>query len=206
MGSNRLTEARPVRRPPNSLRSASRAPAMRRLTSFRRGSVMIVSPRFSYSARTMLSDQIFTQNLLFGATGALANDRITATALHHFGKHAGGMDRKDDDGDGIVPRQRNRRRVHHLEIAREHVLVAQLLVALGILVELGIGAVDTVDLGGLQEGFATHFRGAQGSSRIGGEIGIAGAGGKDNGTALLQMPHGTAADIGLAHRLHGDGG
>ena len=47
-------------------------------------------------------------------------------------------------------------------------------------IRLGIGGVDAIDARPLEQGVAIHFRRAQRSPGIGGEEGIAGAGGKDN--------------------------
>jgi hypothetical protein len=56
------------------------------------------------------------------------------------------MDVEDDDGDAVLARKRDRRGVHDLQVARQHVHVAQRIVALGTLVLARIGRVDAVDL------------------------------------------------------------
>src|SRR5579872_5795463 len=95
-GSSMPAEARPVRRPANSLRRFSSAPSMRRRRSL-----------------TILSS--LTVLTLFGY------DREAALAGHHIGKAAMIVDREDQDRNAILARERHRRGIHHLEIAREHI-------------------------------------------------------------------------------------
>ena len=58
-----------------------------------------------------------------------------------------------------------------------------------------VGIVNAVDLGGLEDRLGADLDGAQGSRRIGRKIGIAGAGGKNDHAALLQVADGPAADV-----------
>ena len=51
-----------------------------------------------------------------------------------------------------------------------------------------------------------HFGGAQCGGGVGGEERVTGAGGEDDHPALLHVPLGAAADIGLADRGHRDRG
>ncbi len=82
--------------------------------------------------------------------------------------------------------------------------IAQPLEALGLGDLLGIGTIDAIDLCRLQKRVAAHFGGAQGGRRVGSEERVAGAGGEDDDAAFLHMANRPAADVGLAHRLHGD--
>ena len=56
----------------------------------------------------------------------------------------------------------------------------------------------------LNKRVAAHFGGAQRGGGVGGEEGIAGAGGEDHHPALLHVAHGAAADIGLGDGRHRD--
>ena len=53
--------------------------------------------------------------------------------------------------------------------------VGQLVVARGVRVERGVGAVDAVHLGGLEQDLGADLDRAQGRGRVGREVGIAGA-------------------------------
>ena len=50
-----------------------------------------------------------------------------------------------------------------------------------------VGRVDAVDLGALQDDVGLHLHRAQGGRGVGGEVGIAGAGGKDDDAALFEV-------------------
>ena len=90
-------------------------------------------------------------------------------------------------------------------MAGQGLVIAQAVVLDGIGELGGVLVVDAVHLGGLDDGIALQLHAAQGRGGVGGEIGVAGAGGADDHTALFQMAHGTAADEGLADFLHVDG-
>ena len=112
------------------------------------------------------------------------------------------MDVKHHDRDRILAHQRDRRGVHYPQIAREDIEIIELIIAFSVGVGLGVSAVDAIDLGALEQGVTAHFSRAQGGGGIGRKIGIAGAGGENHHPALLHMPHGAAADIGLAYSRH----
>src|SRR5882724_1767163 len=179
-GSSRWTDARPVRNPANSRRSASSAPSMRRLISV-----------FS-SADTVLP--------------LVPDDREPTLAGDHVGEGPLMLNREYENGDAIFARQRDGRRIHDLEVARQHFEIGQLFVALRVRHFPGIGAIDAIDLGALEQDVAAHLGGAQRGGGIGREEGIAGAGGEDDHAALFHVPHRAPADIGLAHRRHRDRG
>ena len=166
-GSSRWAEARPVRRPPNSRRSASSAPSIRRFSSF----ISLVWPW----RRSPSQSEIIVYVPLPVSTSA---------------RPPGSWIEKTRIGMRFSRAKRDRRRIHDLEVARQHLVIGQLLVALGLGILLGIGAVDAVDLGALQHRVAAHLGGAQRRRRVGGEEGIAGAGGEDHDPALLQVAHG----------------
>src|SRR5579885_1687887 len=100
IGSNRLAEARPVRNPPNSLRSTSRAPSMRRRRSFSNKSSAMV-PVFRESL-TPLVDQ---------RKAAAAADDVRKAAPFEDGEH--------QDRNAVLARQRNGRGSHDLQVARQ---------------------------------------------------------------------------------------
>ena len=80
-----------------------------------------------------------------------------------------------------------------------------LAVARGAGVLLGVGGVDAVDLGGLQHHLGAHLGTAQRGRGVGGEEGVAGAGGKDHDLAFFQVLQRLGAHIGLDHLVDGDG-
>ncbi len=68
-----------------------------------------------------------------------------------------------------------RRLVHEPQILLDGFLEAQPVVARRVGIELGIGVVHPVHLGGLQDHVGLDLRGAQRGGGVGGEVGVAGA-------------------------------
>src|SRR5258708_35418078 len=126
IGSTRLAEARPVRSPASSLRSTSNAPSMRRRKSLSSASSAI--------------------------SALLRDDGEQPLAGHHIGESARIVNGKDQDGYPVLSRQRDRRRIHDLEIARQHFEIIQSLEALRTWNVLLVGAIDAIHLGRLQHG------------------------------------------------------
>src|SRR5262249_36635919 len=157
MGSSKVAEARPVRSPPNSCCSADSEPSMRLENS---------SSLNSWGAAM--------------ATSSIANSGADAAAVEHVSEAAAFADGKHDDRNGVVAHERNGGGVHHLQIARQHLVVGQRVVARGFGILLGIGGVDAVDAGALEERIGIHLGGAQGGGGVSGEKRIAGAGGEDD--------------------------
>ena len=83
--------------------------------------------------------------------------------------------------------------------------VGELVEALGVgVMLLGIGVVDAVDLGRLEDHLGADLHGAQAGRGVGGEERVAGAGGEDHDAPLLEVARGAAADVGLGDLLHLD--
>ena len=143
---------------------------------------------------------------VIGRHGSLLvlNDGRLAAACKHIGEIARLADVEDDDRDVVVAAQSDGGGVHDLEVVGEHPVEADLLVAAGARDLLGIGGIDAVDAGALEQGIAAHFGGAQSGAGIGGEIGAAGAGGEDDDATLGEVAFGAAADYRLAHLVHLD--
>src|SRR5215471_12143068 len=165
-GSSRCADARPVLRPANSRRNTSRAPSMRRFSS------LMSAP-----------DTVLPLVL---------DDREPALAGQNVGEGPLLVNREYQNRNPVLTRQRDGGRVHHLEVPREHLEVAESVIALGIGLLARIGAIDSIDLGALEQNVAAHLRGAQRRRRIGGEERVAGAGGEDDDAALLHVPQGAA--------------
>src|SRR3979411_905918 len=106
-GSSRLTEARPVLRPPSSFLRASMAPIMRFSSSL--GSALI-------SALVLI---------MYDGKGSLP--------AHRRRERGGLVDIEHDDRDAILAGKRNRRGVHDLEVARQALQVTARGVAVGVL-------------------------------------------------------------------------
>src|SRR6185312_9559320 len=96
--------------------------------------------------------------------------------------------------------------VHDAKVEAENVVVGDLLEFGGVRAGLGIGGVDAVDRGGLEQDVGLDLHGAQAGGGVGGEEGIAGAGGKDDDAAFFEVAHGAAADVGLGDLVHLDRG
>ena len=82
-------------------------------------------------------------------------------------------------------------------------LISSNSVALGL--ALGIGRVHAFHAGRLDDDVRLDLNGAQHGRRVGGKVGIAGAGGKDHRPALFEVAHRAAPDVGLGELLHADG-
>ena len=107
-------------------------------------------------------------------------------------------------GRRVLARQADRGGVHHAKVVGEHIEIGELLVAPGVGDLARIGGIDAIHLGALEQRVAVHLGGAQRGGGVGGEERVAGAGGEDHHPALLHVPLGAAADIGLADRGHRD--
>src|SRR5215813_9397965 len=163
-GSSRCADARPVLRPANSRRNTSKAPSMRRFNS------LMSAP-----------DTVLPLVL---------DDREPALAGQDVGEGPLLVNREYQNRNPVFTRQRDGGRVHHLEVPREHFEVAEALVTLGVGLLARVGAVDSIDLGALEQDVAAHLRGAQRGCRVRGEERIAGAGGEDDNATLLHVPQG----------------
>src|SRR5260221_5693019 len=90
----------------------------------------------------------------------------------------------------LVAAQRQRGGVHHLELERDGLVEADACVARGARIALRVGGIHAVDLGRLDDDLGADFRAAQRRGGVGGEEGIAGAGGEDHHLALLEVAGG----------------
>src|SRR5271166_753760 len=126
MGSRRLAEARPVRKPPNSLRNTSTAPSIRRRRSFSNVSSGIAL--VPYSALSV-------------------DDRVTSAPSQNLGEAAIFEDREHQNRNVVLARQRNRRGVHHPQIAGQDLQIIESIKTPGEGHALGVGVVDAIDLG-----------------------------------------------------------
>ena len=85
-----------------------------------------------------------------------------------------------------------------LRFLLDRLLMAQAVIALGGRVALWVGAIDTVDIGGLQHRIAFELAGAQDRGRVGREMRIAGPAGQHHDPALREMLARALAGIGFA--------
>ena len=123
-----------------------------------------------------------------------------------FSRLPGFFDRKHNYRKSIVASKGDGRPVHHFEIAGQNLRIGQPVEALGVGVLLaGRHRIDAIDLRRLGHGIAIHLDGAQRRGRVGREKRVAGAGGKDDDAARLDVMQGLGADVALAHRRHRDG-
>ena len=98
----------------------------------------------------------------------------------------------------VVHAQRERRRVHYLEAALDRLQVGEAGQELRVLVDARVAVVDAFDLVlRHQDRLGADLERAQRGRGVGGEERVAGAGGEDDDTALLQVPDGAAADVRL---------
>ena len=96
--------------------------------------------------------------------------------------------------------------VHDTEVEAEHLAVGDLLEFGGFVVDFRVCGVDAVDGGGLEKDVCLDLHGAEAGGGVGGEEGVAGAGGEDDDAILLEVAHGAAANVGLGDLVHLDCG
>ena len=96
--------------------------------------------------------------------------------------------------------------VHDAEVEAKHLAIGDLFEFCGFIVDLGVGGVDAVDGGGLEQYVGLDLHGAEAGGGVGGEEWVPGAGGEDDDAVLLEVAHGAATDIGLGDLVHLDGG
>src|SRR5262245_22565423 len=88
--------------------------------------------------------------------------------------------------------------VHDFEIAVHCLLVGKALIAFGGLFLFRVGAVDPVDIGGLEHGISANLGGPQDSRGVGCEKRVPCARRKQEDSAALEMVQSSPALISLA--------
>src|SRR5919106_5948582 len=108
-------------------------------------------PRSALKACTLLS--IFCSVVFFSSAITMAtsppsyvNQRALVLAEDHAAKRARLEDAEYRDGQFLVAAQRERGGVHHLEVAGDGLVEAELRVALGARLALRVGGVDAIHL------------------------------------------------------------
>src|SRR5712672_2131963 len=99
----------------------------------------------------------------------------------------------------IFPTHDDGRGVHHVEAVIQHLVEGQVRVALRVGIEIRIGIVDSVHLGGLQQDLGIDLDGTERCRGVGGEEGITGAGTEYDDAPLLEVAHCPAPDVVLAY-------
>src|SRR5262249_40917354 len=101
-------------------------------------------------------------------------DECTLVLPHHDTLERSRLENgKDVDRELLVAAQGERRGVHHLEVLHERLVESDALVAGRGLVLQGIGRIDAVHLGRLEDHVRLDLAPAQRRRRVGGEEGIA---------------------------------
>ena len=115
------------------------------------------------------------------------------------------MEVEDHDRDAVVAAKGEGRRVHHVQVLGQGLLVGERVVARGGGVLRRIGGIDAVDLRGLEEGVGTDLGRAEGRAGVGGEEGVARAAGEEGHGTLAHQADGLACVEELCHLRHGAG-
>src|ERR1019366_2237286 len=131
--------------------------------------------------------------------------RTQRLALHHAHDVAGLSHAEHHHRHVVVAAQRNGGGVHYPQVQPQDVRVGYLLELHRIGVQLGVGGVDAVHGGRLQQDVRVDLHGAQRGGGVGGEERVARARGEDDDPALFQVADGAAADVGLGDLVDGDG-
>lgn len=128
-----------------------------------------------------------------------------------FFTHDGGADGmrvaevEHEDRQIVVEAKREGGGVHHAEALAQGIDECDVFVAHGVLMLRGIFVVDPVDLGSFEDDFSANFVGAQRCGRVGGEVGVAGAGDENDHPVLFQMAHGSAQNERFGDLIHRNG-
>src|SRR5690606_14604797 len=101
--------------------------------------------------------------------------------------------------------QTNGSEVHDLKLLVQHFIISQKSIFLSVLVNHWVGAVNTVNLGGLEHQICVHLNAAQAGRRIGGKERIASACGKDHHLAPTEGTNRLAAIVVIDNTRHGNG-
>src|SRR5687768_7237480 len=135
------------------------------------------------------------------------DDRSDLLTRHHADDGAVGVQAKKDQWELVVARHADRGRVGHLEVARQVLVIGQLVELDGVRVLTGIGRIHPINtLLAHQQHLGADFEGSLSGHGVSGEIGHARARAEDDDPTLLKMPLGTAGYVRLRHLSHGDGG
>lgn len=125
------------------------------------------------------------QNLLMLSCNHRADVLSADGALHV----AGLMEVENDDGHAVALTQIHRADIHHREAFIDDAIIAEFRIEFGVRVFMRIGAVDAVDLSGLEQGIGADFNGGQGGGGIRGDKGAARAAGENDHPAGVQQFH-----------------
>ena len=109
-----------------------------------------------------------------------------------------------DDREVVVTAQGHRRDVHHPQITPDDLVIGDIRDEFGRRIAGGVRAVDTFDLGGLDDHIRIHLDRPQNRRGVRGEIGIPGTPGEDDDSSLLHVTKGPAPDVRLGQLRHSD--
>src|ERR1043166_7272394 len=152
--------------------------------------------RSALNAWTLLSifwSVVFFRSTMTMVTSSFVNEGALIFTQHHPAQGVLLEDVEHVDRQLLVAAQREGGGVHDLEVLADPLVEADPRGALRAGVALwGVG-VPRVLLGSLEHDLGPHLAAAQRCRRVGGEEGIAGAGGEDHHLALLQVADRIAA-------------
>src|SRR5580765_3292578 len=112
---------------------------------------------------------------------------------------------EDDHRQVIVFAQADCCSVHNLQATLDDFHVGDLLGHGRVLHQEGIGIVDAIDFGGLQDYFCFDLHCPERGGGVGREVGIAGSGSKDHNPLFLEMANRAASNERLRDLVHLDG-
>jgi len=112
---------------------------------------------------------------------------------------------KNDDGNAIVHAEGESGGVHDSEALGEGFRVGDFVVFDGGGVLGGVGGIDAVHLGGLEDHLCADLAGTQRGGGVGGKEGVAGAGDEDDDAAQFQVPNSTQPNERFGDVFHLDG-
>src|SRR5260221_9091861 len=132
------------------------------------------------------SAEFLPTNSTYAFQTSAMHQRALVFAHHHSLERPRLEDREYVDRKLLVAAKRERGGVHHLEVLHERLVEGELGVARGGLVLHGVGGIDAVHLGRLQDDIGLDLAPAQRGRRVGGEEWVAGARREDDDLAFLE--------------------
>ena len=171
------------------------------------GERFFVKARFETRRHTLCISSVSNRSIggKDPASGLLGDDGANFFAHHDAEDVFRVLQREDEHGDVVVHGKGSRRGVHDGQMLGKDFVIGDGVIFDGIGIFRRVGRIDAVDVLGQQNRVGIDLCRAEHRARVGREIGVACAAAEDDDAALLQMPDGLAADVGLGDLVHLDG-
>src|SRR5262249_13888 len=136
----------------------------------------------------------------------LLHDRSDGLPACHPQQIAADANVEHDQRQTVVHAQGDRRRIHDLEPTVQDIEIVETREERRVRLLHRVGAVHAVDFGRFEDHVGPDLDRAQRRGGVGGEVRVPRPSREHDDPALLEVADGAAADVGLAHACHLDGG